>query len=124
MKVLVTGFDPFGGDKVNPAIEAVKHLPETIEGAEIVKLEIPTVFDKSADVVREAIIKENPDVIFNIGQAGGRFGLTPERVGINCDDGRIADNEGNQPIDRVIREDGAPAYFSQLPVKAYRLRRW
>lgn len=118
MKILVTGFDPFGGDKVNPAIEAVKRLPKTIEGAEIVKLEIPTVFDKSADVVREAIIKENPDVIFNIGQAGGRFGLTPERVGINCDDGRIADNEGNQPIDRVIREDGAPAYFSQLPVKA------
>ena len=65
MKILVTGFDPFGGDKINPAIEAVKRLPDEIKGAEIVKLEIPTVFNKSAEVVKEAIEKENPDYVLN-----------------------------------------------------------
>ena len=64
MKILVTGFDPFGGDKINPAIEAVKRLPDEINGAEIIKLEIPTVFNKSAEVVRKAIEKENPDYVF------------------------------------------------------------
>ena len=69
MKILVTGFDPFGGDKINPAIEAVKRLPDEIKGAEVVKLEIPTVFNKSAEVVKEAIEKENPDYVLNVGQA-------------------------------------------------------
>lgn len=118
MKILVTGFDPFGDDVINPAIEAVKRLPDTIDGVEIVKLEIPTVFHKSAEVVREAIEKEQPDYVLNIGQAGGRYELTPERVAINLDDARIPDNEGQQPVDVPIKEDGAPAYFSQLPVKA------
>ena len=118
MKILVTGFDPFGGEKINPAIEAVKLLPNTIKGAEIEKLEIPTVFHKSADVVREKMNEFKPDVVLNIGQAGGRMGLTPERVAINQDDARIPDNEGNQPIDLAIQEDGQPAYFSKLPIKA------
>lgn len=118
MKILVTGFDPFGGEAINPALEAVKQLPDTIEGAEIIKLEIPTVFGKSAKVVEDAIKKHHPDVVLNIGQAGGRFAITPERVAINMDDGRIADNEGNQPIDKVIQPDGEPAYFTQLPIKA------
>lgn len=118
MKILVTGFDPFGDDVINPAIEAVKKLPDTIDGVEIIKLEIPTVFYKSADVVKEKIEKEHPDYVLNIGQAGGRYELTPERVAINVDDARIADNEGQQPIDKPIKEDGDPAYFSQLPIKA------
>lgn len=118
MKILVTGFDPFGDDVINPAIEAVKRLPDTIDGAEIIKLEIPTVFYKSADVVKKAIEKEQPDYVLNIGQAGGRYELTPERVAINLDDARIADNEGQQPIDKEIKEDGDAAYFSQLPIKA------
>ena len=118
MKILVTGFDPFGGEKINPAIEAVKLLPNTIKGVEIEKLEIPTVFHKSADVVREKMNEFKPDVVLNIGQAGGRMGLTPERVAINQDDARIPDNEGNQPIDVAIQEDGQPAYFSKLPIKA------
>ncbi len=118
MKILVTGFDPFGGEPINPAIEAVKLLPDTIAGAQIIKLEIPTVFHKSADTVREAMKKHQPDVVLNIGQAGGRTGLTPERVAINEDDARIEDNEGNQPIDVPIQEDGEPAYFSKLPIKA------
>ncbi|MBA5728915.1 pyroglutamyl-peptidase I [Aerococcaceae bacterium INB8] len=118
MKILVTGFDPFGGEAINPAIEAVKLLPDTIKGAEIEKLEIPTVFHKSAEVVREKMNEFKPDVVLNIGQAGGRMGLTPERVAINQDDARIPDNEGNQPIDLAIQEDGQPAYFSKLPIKA------
>lgn len=118
MKILVTGFDPFGDDIINPAIEAVKKLPDEINGAEIIKLEIPTVFGKSAEVVREAMKKHKPDYVLNIGQAGGRFEMTPERVAINVDDARIPDNEKKQPVDEVIKEDGEPAYFSSLPVKA------
>ena len=118
MKILVTGFDPFGQDTMNPAIEAVKRLPDTISGAEIIKLEIPTVFNKSADVTRIAMGAHDVDYVLNIGQAGGRFDLTPERVAINLDDARIPDNEGNQPIDVKIKEDGEAAYFSQHPVKA------
>lgn len=118
MKILITGFDPFGGEKVNPALEAVKLLPNEILGSEIIKLEIPTVFRKSYNVLREAIIKNNPDVVISVGQASGRFGITPERVAINIDDARIADNEGNQPIDERIFEDGKEAYFSNLPIKA------
>lgn len=118
MKILVTGFDPFGGEPTNPAIESVKRIDDNIEGAEIIKLEIPTVFHKAADVVEAKIKEVNPDVVLSIGQAGGRYGITVERVAINQDDARIEDNEGNQPIDVVIREDGAPAYFSTLPIKA------
>lgn len=118
MKILVTGFDPFGGEPTNPAIESVKRIDDNIEGSEIIKLEIPTVFHKAADVVEEKIKEVKPDVVLSIGQAGGRYGITVERVAINQDDARIEDNEGNQPIDVVIREDGAPAYFSTLPIKA------
>lgn len=118
MKILVTGFDPFGGEPTNPAIESVKRIDDNIEGAEIIKLEIPTVFHKAADVVEEKIKEIKPDVILSVGQAGGRYGITVERVAINEDDARIEDNEGNQPIDVKIREDGAPAYFATLPIKA------
>ena len=118
MKILVTGFDPFGGEPTNPAIESVKRIDENIEGAEIIKLEIPTVFHKAADVVEAKIKEVKPDVILSVGQAGGRYGITVERVAINEDDARIEDNEGNQPIDVKIREDGAPAYFATLPIKA------
>lgn len=118
MKVLVTGFDPFGGEDINPATEAVKLLPKEIKGAKIVTVQIPTVFKKSINELFDAIKKEDPDITICIGQAGGRFQITPERVAINIDDARIKDNEGNQPIDTAIFEDGAPAYFSTLPIKA------
>ena len=118
MKILVTGFDPFGSDKINPAIEAVKKLPDTIKGAKIIKLEIPTVFNKSAQVVHQAIVKEQPDYVLNVGQAGGRSALTPERVAININDGRIPDNDGYQPLGEPIQADGDTAYFTQLPIKA------
>lgn len=118
MKILVTGFDPFGGEPINPAIETVKRLPDTIAGAEIIKLEIPTVCHKSLRVIDEAISKFDPDVILSIGQAGGRPDITVERIGINVDDCRIPDNEGNQIIDEPVYPDGPAAYFVTLPIKA------
>ena len=118
MKVLLTAFNPFGGESVNPAQEAVEAVADKVAGAEVVKLVVPTVFGKSIETVHEAMKKENPDVTFCIGQAGGRIGLTPERVAINLDDARIEDNEGNQPVDKPIFEDGKTAYFTSLPVKA------
>lgn len=107
MKILVTGFNPFGGEKINPALEAVKLLPSEINGAEVRWVEIPTVFYKSSEVLEAEILRYQPDAVLCIGQAGGRTGLTPERVAINQDDARIPDNEGNQPIDTPIRIDGA-----------------
>lgn len=118
MKVLVTGFDPFGGETINPAWEAVKKLSGEIAGAEIVKMQIPTVVGKSIEKIHEKMKEIQPDVVLSIGQAGGRFGVTPERVAINVTDARIPDNEGNQPIDEPIFADGDAAYFSNLPVKA------
>ena len=118
MKILITGFDPFGGEPVNPALEAVKLMKDEIAGAKIIKLEIPTVFRKSVEKIHEMMKAEQPDVVLSIGQAGGRFGVTPERVAINVDDARIKDNEGNQPVDTPILTDGEAAYFSNLPVKA------
>ncbi|MBS1005490.1 pyroglutamyl-peptidase I [Levilactobacillus brevis] len=118
MKLLITGFDPFGGEKTNPAIEVVKRLPAAIAGATVVPLEIPTVFGTCAEVVRQAIITERPDVVLSVGQADGRSALTPERIAINLDDGRIPDNAGFQPVDQPIQPNGPAAYFTQLPVKA------
>ena len=118
MKVLLTAFDPFGGEKVNPALEAIKLVKNNIQSAEIIKLILPTVFNKSIEILDEAIKKESPDIVICIGQAGGRFEVTPERVAINIDDARILDNEGNQPVDKKIFEGGEAAYFSTLPIKA------
>ncbi|KRL12645.1 pyrrolidone-carboxylate peptidase [Levilactobacillus zymae DSM 19395] len=118
MKILVTGFDPFDHATVNPAWEAVRRLPATVKTATIVTQEIPTVFGQSAEVLHAAIVRERPDVVLSIGQAGGRAALTPERVAINLDDARIADNAGQRPQDQSIQPTGAPAYFTQLPVKA------
>lgn len=117
-KVLITGFDPFGGEAVNPALEAVKLIADEIKGYEIVKLEVPTVFNKSIDTLRKAVKEVEPELVLCIGQAGGRFNISIERVAINYDDARIPDNEGNRPIDKKIYEDGENAYFSNLPIRA------
>lgn len=118
MKVLITGFDPFGGESINPAWEAVKMMKDEIANAEIIKMQIPTVVGKSIEKIHEKMKEVKPDLVLSIGQAGGRFGVTPERVAINVTDARIPDNEGNQPIDEPIFADGPAAYFSSLPVKA------
>ena len=117
-KVLVTGFDPFGGETVNPAFEAVRLLPDVIEGADVVKLEVPTVFTRSAAALEQAMGEERPDAVVCVGQAGGRSCVTVERVAINLAEARIPDNDGAQPIDEPLRADGPAAYFSTLPVKA------
>lgn len=117
-KVLITGFDPFDKEPINPAYEAVKGLADEINGAQIIKIEVPTVSYKAINKTIELIESEKPDIVINVGQAGGRFGITPEKVAINLNDFRIKDNEGNQPLDCPIVEDGASAYFTTLPVKA------
>ncbi|MBS4197066.1 pyroglutamyl-peptidase I [Lederbergia citri] len=117
-KVLITGFDPFGGEKINPALEAVKQLDgKVIEDVEIVAQEVPTVFHESIKVVINAIEQHKPDVVICVGQAGGRTQVTPERVAINIDDARIPDNKDNQPIDEPIYKDGPAAYWTTLPIK-------
>lgn len=118
MKILVTGFDPFGGESVNPAYEAVKLLPKNIKGAEIITIEIPTVFGRGAEAVESAIIEHNPDAVLCIGQAGGRSCISIERIGVNLREASIPDNDGNRPADEKIRTDGANAYFATIPVKA------
>lgn len=117
MKILVTGFDPFGKEKINPAIEAVKLLPSEIAGNKIIKLEVPTIFNKSAVVVRKAIEKNEPDIVINIGQAGGRAAITPERIAINFQSGQTADNSGQKPQEGKIKDDGQDGYFTQLPIE-------
>lgn len=118
MKVLVTGFDPFGGETVNPAFEAVKLLADQIAGAEIIKLEVPTVFSKSEKVIAEAIKTYTPDVVISVGQAGGRSCVTIEQVAINLAEARIPDNDGEQPQGEKLKEDGENAYFTSLPIHA------
>lgn len=118
MKILVTGFDAFGGDTVNPAQELLAVLPGQVAGAEICKLLVPTVFHEAARYLQEAMDIYHPEIILAIGQAGGRAAISVERIAINVDDARIADNQGQQPLDQPIRFDGPAAYFSTLPVKA------
>ena len=116
--VLVTGFDPFGGETVNPAYEAVKLLPGEIAGARIVKQEIPTAFTRSAVAIEQALEREHPDIVISVGQAGGRSTLTVEQVAINLAEARIPDNDGEQPLGTPLRTDGDTAYFATVPVKA------
>lgn len=118
MDILLTGFDAFGDEKINPASLVLEKIPKIIGDAKIHKLIIPTVFGKSASLVEEKIEEIRPDIIISLGQAGGRSHITIERVAINIDDASIDDNEGNRPIDRIIREDGEPAYFATIPIKA------
>lgn len=120
MKILVTGFQPFGKETTNPSYEAVKLLPDCILGAEIIKAELPVVFHKGGSCAAELIRKELPDIVIHVGQAGGRTAITPERVAINVEDcpSGFPDNEGNAPHDEAVIANAPAAYFSTLPVKA------
>ena len=113
-KLLITGFDPFGGESINPSWEAVKALPETIGTWQLTKLEVPTVFGKAGETVLAAAEKLHPDAVLCVGQAGGRAAITPELVAINLRYGRIADNAGCAPMDEPVWPDGPAAYFSTL----------
>ena len=116
-RLLITGFDPFGGATINPAWEAVKHLPEETPEFVLCKLQIPTVFGEAARIVGETAEIFCPDVILCVGQAGGRDSITPERIGVNIRDARISDNAGNQPRGEFVAPDGPAAYFSTVPVE-------
>lgn len=116
-KLLITGFEPFGGEQINPSWDAVERLDAEIGGYSLTKLRIPVVFGEAAEIVLNAARQLAPDVIICVGQAGGRGAITPELVGINLRNASIPDNLGNKPCDERIVEDGSDAYFSTLPVR-------
>ena len=117
--VLLFGFEPFGGEDINPAQEVVRELAgERIAGHRVVPAELPVIFDGAVTALAEAIARENPKLVLGIGQAGGRARISLERVAINLIDARIADNAGAQPIDSPVIASAPAAYFSTLPVKA------
>ena len=118
MKALITGFEPFGGESINPSFKAIESMPNYLYGCDLIKLEIPTVFNKSIQILQSAIVTHNPEIVICVGQAGGRPDITPEYVAINLNEARIPDNEGNQPSGTPINRFGENAYFSTLPVKA------
>ena len=117
--VLLTGFEPFDGDELNPSWEAVRQLNgEVVRRHRIVAERLPTEFRRSLSVLRKAIQKHRPELVLCVGLAGGRAQLALERIAINIDDARIPDNTGHQPIDAPIVRGGPAAYFSTLPIKA------
>ena len=116
-KLLITGFDPFGGESINPSWEAVKRLPDTVGNYELYKLQIPTIFGVASKKVLNMAAEIKPDLILCIGQAGGRAAVTPERIAVNIRDARIPDNAGNQPQGEFVDSNGPAAYFSTVPVK-------
>lgn len=120
--ILLTGFEPFGGEATNPSWDAAQRAAErlTSHGSPAVAVQVPCVFDTSRTVLQDALERYRPEIVLSVGQAGGRECVSLERVAINVDDARIPDNAGNQPVDRPIEEDGPAAYFSTLPVKACR----
>lgn len=118
MKLLITGFEPFGNDVINPSQEAVMSLPESISHVQLIKAVLPVVQGEAADRLKALILEHRPDVVVCVGQAGGRTGLTIERIAINVDDYPIPDNAGHQPIDQPIAPDGPAAYLLTLPNKA------
>jgi pyroglutamyl-peptidase len=117
--VLLTGFDAFGGETVNPSWLAVQSLHgKRILGRKLVAAQLPTVFDASLPQLRQLLDKHRPELVICVGQAGGRSAISLERVAINVNDARIADNAGATPIDAPVVAGGPAAYFSTLPIKA------
>jgi pyroglutamyl-peptidase len=116
--LLITGFDPFGGDSINPSWEAVKKLPDRIGNWKLCKLEIPTVFGLAAQTVLEKAQEVAPAAILCLGVAAGRSAVTPERIGINVRSARIPDNRGNQPKEEPVIPGGGDGLFSTMHVSA------
>ncbi|MBQ3228503.1 MAG: pyroglutamyl-peptidase I [Clostridia bacterium] len=116
-KLLISGFDPFGGEKINPSFEAVKLLPDVICEYELTKIELPTVFGRSAEIMSAKIEEIRPDAVICVGQAGGRRGITPEVIGINLREATISDNAGAQLQNEPVSEGAPDGIFSTLPVR-------
>jgi pyroglutamyl-peptidase len=119
-KVLLTGFEPFGGHQLNPSAQAVSDAAAALNktGIATVAVELPCVFGQADRRLRREIALHRPELVICVGQASGRARIGLERVAVNIDDAPIADNAGEQPVDLPIAEDGPAAYFSTLPVKA------
>lgn len=116
-RLLITGFEPFGGEARNPSWDAVSRLPNEIGGYILTKLQLPTVFGSAAELVLSKAAELNPDVILCIGQAGGRSAITPETVAINLREAKIPDNKGIQPVNEPVIPEGPAAYFATVPVR-------
>lgn len=117
--ILLTGFEPFNGAAINPSWEAVRALDGwSGPGFQVVARQLPCVFGRAGEALRDAIDAVRPDIVIAVGQAGGRAELSVERVAINIDDASLLDNAGQQPVDAAIVADGPAAYFSTLPIKA------
>ncbi len=116
--ILLTGFEPFGPDAVNPSWDAVCRLPEVIGTARVVRLRLPVEYDRASTMLAEAVRRERPDAVLCVGQAGGRSAITPEMVAINYDDAALSDNAGVQRSGASILPDGPAAYFTTLPIKS------
>lgn len=117
MKILVTGFTPFGGEQINPSWEAVKRLPERIGEAALLKREIPTEFAAACAALRAQLDELRPDAVLSVGQYGGANCIRVERVAVNLRDARIADNAGKQPTDEPVVAGGPDAYFATIPTR-------
>jgi pyroglutamyl-peptidase len=118
MQALVTGFEPFDGERINPALEALGRLPDHVGEVALATRMLPAVFGRALDALEAAVAATAPDIVLCVGLAGGRAALSLERVAINIDDARIPDNTGQQPIDQPVVAGGPPAYFATLPIKA------
>lgn len=119
MNVLLTGFEPFGGEEANPSWDAVSLVAQAPpDGLDITAVRLSCVYGTALDELRAAVERTDPRLVLCVGQAGGRTGLAVERVAVNVDDARIPDNAGNQPVDEPVVPGGPVAYFASLPVKA------
>lgn len=117
--VLVTGFDPFGGDTINPSWMAVQAMHgRMVAGHRLIGAQLPTVFGRSLEVLQGMVHRHRPALVLCTGQAAGRGALSLERIAINVNDARIPDNSGAQPVDTPVVPGGPAAYFTSLPIKA------
>ena len=117
-KLLLTAFEPFAGEKINPSLEAAHQMSRVeFAGANVRVAELPVDRHQAVASALGLMRTDGPDIIIMLGEAGGRFRITPERIAINVDDFRIPDNAGNQPKDEPIVENGPAAYFSTLPIR-------
>lgn len=116
-KLVIFGFEPFGGESINPSLEVALRLPEVIGEYKIISHRLPVVFGEAADMAMDIAEREDADVLICLGQAGGREHITPELVAINLRNADIPDNKGNHPKDEPVVSGGREAYFSSLPVR-------
>ena len=117
MKALITGFEPFGGERTNASIEAVRRLPARVGKIDVATAELPTSYARSHTALEAAIAQATPDIVLCVGQAGERAALCVERIAVNIQDAEIADNDGARPVDARVVPGGPAAYLATLPAR-------